>query len=182
MQRAIDATLRRIDDSCRVIDSSARVAARRPFQAACQLYHAYSRLTEAAGHLGRASHRMNDTFDSLAATPEPAADARERLIAATARWIDAARQLCEARIRFDETFAPLKELAKNPDAELDPRPRIPTPRPRSRWFLQYCPPQPADRIRLLLTRRRRSAVPRPADAPRRVSRGRAPPFASICLL
>jgi hypothetical protein len=172
-----------MDGSCRVIDASARFAARRPVRAAQQLYHASEWLADAAAQLQRASVRLRHTVDCMALAPADAAGAPERLTAATRAWLDATVRLSAASDRLDTTMARVLAIAQSGGEIADTRPRIAAPRPVSaRWFLQYCPSRPGDRIRLLLARRRRSATLRVADAPKSTSPARAPPSFSISLL
>jgi len=174
-RRAIDASVRRIEGSCRVIDAAQRFASRRPLRATDHLQQVSGWLVDAAVQLQRAGIRMRDTTECAALAPERAAAAPQGLIDATARWLAAAGRLAVASDRLDDTMARLLRSAKE-GSPVDDRPVIPLRRPPSpRWFLQYCPSQPADRIRLLLKRRRRPAPSAVTEAHRRVSRGRAPP-------
>jgi hypothetical protein len=158
-----------------VIDAAQRLASRRPLRATDHLQQVSGWLVLAAVQLQRAGIRMRDTTECIALAPERAAGAPQGLIDVTARWIDAAGRLAAASNRLDETMARLLRSVQE-GLPVDDRPVIPLRRPPSaRWFLQYCPPQPSDRIRLLLQRRRRSAPSAVTEAPRQISRGRAPP-------
>jgi hypothetical protein len=181
-RRAIDASLRRIDCSCRVIDASERFGGRRPVQAADQLQRVFHWLADAATQLDRAQIRLRDTSECIESAPECAAGAPLPMMSAILHWIDAAGRLTAVSERLGDTSTGLVAVAKVAQPS-DFRPVIAAPRPAAaRWFLWYCPSHPSDRIRVLLKRRRRSAPALVADAPRRISRGRAPPFVSICLL
>ena len=182
MRRAIDATLRRIDGSCRVIDASERFSERRPVHAMWQLNRVSGWLTDASVQLGRAGFRLQDTNECLACAPEEGAGAPARIIGETWRLIEATRELTTVLAHLDAVAARVFQRVLEAHG-VDARPVIAAPpTAAARWFLQYCPPQPADRILFLLQRRRRPAPAVPTDAPRRVSRGRAPPFVSTCPL
>jgi hypothetical protein len=182
MRRAIDATLRRIDGSCRVIDASERFSERRPVHAMWQLNRAAAWLADASVQLERAGFRLKDTMDCLAGAPEEGRGAPARILRETLRSVEAVGELTAVAAHLDAVAARVLQRVLEAHG-VDERPVIAAPRPAvPHWFLQYCPPLPADRIRLLLQRRRRPAQAVPTDAPRRVSRGRAPPFVSTCLL
>jgi hypothetical protein len=182
VRRAIDASLRRIEGSCRLIEASERFGGRRPLQAADQLQRASGWLADAATQLQRAQVLLNDTTRCMESAPERAAGAPVPVMKAILHWIDAAGRLTAVSDHLQDTSTRLVASA-NTAQPSDFRPVIVPPRPAAaRWFLQYCPSRPGDRIQQLLNRRRRSAPVAVADAPRRVSRGRAPPFVSTCLL
>ena len=67
-------------------------------------------------------------------------------------------------------------------AEHDARPRLTIPPASRRRFLVYRLRSAAVRILAFLKRRQRSKAAAPEDAPRRVSRGRAPPSPALCPL
>ena len=181
MRRATKAGLGWIGCSCVVIEEASRNGAHRPFYTTVQLLRASRWLGIAAARLERAGIRLQDTHQSLALAPEEGQGAPEMVFVATQQWIIATARLLAAQSQFDMLMAEVYPSAKN--GVVDPRPIVAAPRPaRMRWFLRYCPPLPSNRIRILLQRRRRPACTAPADAPRRVSRGRAPPFASTCPL
>jgi len=83
--------------------------------------------------------------------------------------------------RLNESFAALAKIVARWREEADARPAVPHAKPSEfRQFLQdYLA---LAMLRLSLLRRRRSRAARVADAPRRISRGRAPPFALACPL
>ena len=181
-RRAIDASLRRIEGSGRVIEAAERFGRRRPLQAAGQLHRASCWLADAAAQLQRAQLRLNDTTQCIESAPERAAGAPVPVMYTILHWIDAAGRLTAVSDHLSDTSTRLVAIAKTAQPS-DFRPVIVPPRPAAaRWFLQYCPSRPSDRIQQLLRRRRRPAPTAVAEAPRRVSRGRAPPFLSICLL
>ncbi|HEY6137307.1 MAG TPA: hypothetical protein VI670_06040 [Thermoanaerobaculia bacterium] len=181
MRRATEASLGWIDCSCVVLDESSRTAAQRPIYTTMQLLRVSAWVDAAVDHIERAGFRLQDTQQSLLLAPEEGrgasqmvGDAVQELIAAT-RWILEIQEWLE--ILMAEVVRSIAE------GVVDPRPVLPAPRPaRTRWYLRYCPAPPSNRIWVLLRRRRRPVHTAPADAPRRVSRGRAPPFVSACPL
>ena len=89
----------------------------------------------------------------------------------TAQFVAAGERL--ARIaEWLETLADPDELRK----------LIAPPRPVPAWLVSQYPSRPSDLLRILLLRRRRSRCRATEDAPRRISRGRAPPFVQTCSL
>jgi len=181
MRRATGASLGNIDCSCRVIETTRRFAAQRPFYATIQLLRVSRWLDRAAVQLWRAESRLRDTTESLMLEPQDGGGAPERIFEATQQWIVASARLAATSEQLNVLMAEVLQWAK--EGVVDPRPAVAAPRPAAaRWFLRYCPPLPSDRIWVLLQRRRRPARTTPADAPRRVSRGRAPPFLSTCSL
>jgi hypothetical protein len=139
--------------------------------------------------LARAVHCVGETTEALRLEPERASGAPPLLIDATARWIRAA-------VALDHTSAQLLSVQEGilaglcsgeltPEAEAAKRlPRITvTPRVISaREFLLCRRSSARDRIATIPARRRRTACRATTDAPRRISRGRAPPLSSTCLL
>jgi hypothetical protein len=182
VRRAIDASLRKIEGSGRVIDAAERFGGTKPLQAVDQLQRVSCWLADAAAQLQRAQLRLNDTTRCMESAPERAGGSPVPVMDAILQWIDAAGRLTAVSEHLQETSAQLVAVAKAAQPS-DFRPVIVAPRPAAaRWFLQYCPSRPSDRIQQLLERRRRLAPAAVAEAPRRVCRGRAPPFVSICLL
>jgi len=132
---------------------------------------------------------MGETSESMRLEPERACGAPRLLIDATARWVLVA-------VALDNTSAQLLSLQEGvleglcsgeitPEAEATKRlPRIVvTPRVISaRDFLLCRRSSARDRIASIPARRRRTACRATTDAPRRISRGRAPPLSSTCLL
>ena len=94
----------------------------------------------------------------------------------------------ETQQEIDAVFALLREAFHEIDdlAEhgVGPVPKVePAPRPRPPERQLICrPPRPTDRIEALFKRRQRWRSAAPEDAPRRLSRGRAPPSLSDCSL
>lgn len=170
--------------SRRIIDECETLAVEHPILATHKMQRASGLLVEAAERLEHSTVFMSETNARIAEAPVDAGDAPARMIAAMERWIEAARQLAMLSNRFDETFAELKAYVKGGTAPLDlsellrrrthPVPvlaRHPAPRVLS---LEN------DRIFCIHVRRQRPARLAVAEAPRRVSRGRAPPLVSTC--
>ena len=181
MRRATGASLRNIDCSLRAIEATSRFAAQRPFYATVKLVRVGRWIARATAQLGRARSRLHDTLESIERAPHEGWGAPGPMFEATQQWIVAASRLAVTSELLEALMAEVLRYAK--EGVVDPRPVVATPRPAAaRWFLRYCPPLPSGRIQILLQRRRRPARTAPADAPRRVSRGRAPPFLSTCPL
>jgi hypothetical protein len=105
----------------------------------------------------------------------------EEFLAVGERLTELSDGLEERFKRLNESFEALAEEAARRRAEADARAAVPQPEPSAlRRFLTDYLAMAA--LRLSLLRRRRTRTERLADAPRRISRGRAPPFASACSL
>ena len=138
-------------------------------------------LDVAVAQLERAGFCLQDTERSLLLAPEEGEGAPRMVCEAARQLIDAAIRILATQERLEILMA--EALRSVTEGVVDPRPVVPAPRPAAaRWYLRYCPAPPSNRIRILLQRRRRPACTASADAPRRVSRGRAPPFVSACPL
>lgn len=189
LNRAVASSLRMIDSTMEAIDRASSRAARCPIRTTRDLQRLSARLTGATARLARAVRYVGATTESLALEPERASEAPRLLIDATARWIQVA-------IALDDTSAQLLSVQEGvleglcsgeltPEAEATKRlPRIVvTPRVISaRQFLLCRRSSARDRIASIPARRRRTACRATTDAPRRISRGRAPPLSSTCLL
>ncbi len=184
--RVIDASLRLIGSSRRIIEASESLASEHPVRAAHQLERVAGLLAKAAELLQSGVDGLNETTNRVALSPAEAGDAPERLIAATQRWVDAAAQLAALSNRFDDTFAALLDYVNGGTAPLDlsevfgksgPAPTFITTRPSVKVLSIE-----SGRIFCIHLRRLRSARLTVADAPKRVFRGRAPPFVSSCWL
>jgi len=164
-----------------MIEATSRFAAQRPFYATVRLLRVGRWIARATAQLARAQSRLHDTTESIERAPHEGWGAPEQVFEATQQWIVAASRLAVTSELLNALMAEVLQYAK--EGVVDPRPVVAPPRPAAaRWYLRYCPPPPSNRIRILLQRRRRPACTAPADAPRRVSRGRAPPFVSTCPL
>jgi hypothetical protein len=179
--RAIEASLRLTQTSRRVIEASERVAAERPLHAAGQLALVSTLVGRAMAQLECAAAGLRKTSDRVAESPELALDAPAKLMAAAVLWARAAVELDLYSAQFVETSARMLERTKELAAsgqlvpatiELNAPPRLPRD-----WF-----PFEDDDTPCIPTRRQRSVPLTLAEAVRRISRGRAPPFVSTCSL
>ena len=183
LRRAIDSSLRLIDSTRRVIEASEQFAARRPIWTSQALRRASDRLIDASIRL--------DTAVCIMLAPEHAADeVQELLTTATWRWIDATAQWSGVSRQLRDLQESLHDsleqgtVRPEPDHPADRRPRIvivPRMIP-ARLFLIYRRSTARDRIASVPLRRRPKAPAATGDAPRQISRGRAPPLFSTCLL
>ena len=184
---AILASLRMIESSGKVVDACEGFAGRRPLRATRQLEHVSARLVKVTARLQRGVDSLNEANYRLALSPFDAGDAPGRLIEATERWIDAATRLAVLSNRLDDTFSGVLDDVKGGDAPLDldellgndgPTPRRITTHSRVATLVSL----ENSRIFCIHLRRRRSPRLTVAEAPKRVSRGRAPPIVSTCPL
>ncbi len=170
----------------RIIERCETIALEHPIRAVHDMYRVTGLLVEAADRLARFSKCIRETYDRIAEAPAYAGDAPARMIADLQRWIETGTELALLGNRFDKSFAELIEYAQSGNAPLDmsellkrrvhPVPvmaRHPSPRVLS---------IENDRICCIHVRRQRSVRVTVAEAPRRVSRGRAPPLVSTCSL
>jgi hypothetical protein len=180
-RRAIESTLNLTRTSRRVIEAAERFAAERPLHAASQLALATSLMIRAMAQLECAGASLGKTSDRVAELPELPLDAPEKLFAVTGQWIEAAVELQAFSAQFAETTARMLERAKQLAATgqvvittipLNAPPRLPRD-----WFLYEENDAPC-----IPVRRQRPVRLAIAEAVRRISRGRAPPFVSTCSL
>jgi hypothetical protein len=103
------------------------------------------------------------------------------LSALSDRIVEGDREIAALTARLKDAGDELEELWAN---GVGPRPKVEPPsRPKPpRHRLVHRPANAADRIEALFKRRRRSKAAAPEDAPRGVSRGRAPPSLAVCSL
>jgi hypothetical protein len=139
--------------------------------------------------LEHAVRSFGETTEAIAVEPEQLADVPRLLNDATGRWLLIAHaidytsaQLCAVQ---QDVLQDLLSGAIVPEEERPKRlPRI-TVVPHlisARAFLLCRRRGAHDRIASIRARRRRTTCRPAADAPRRISRGRAPPPVSNCLL
>ena len=170
----------------RIIERCETIAVEHPIKAVHDMYRVTGLLVEAADRLARLGKCIRETYDRIAEAPGECGDAPARMIADLQSWIETGTKLALLRNRFDKSFAELIEYAQSGDAPLDmsellkrrvhPVPvlaRHPAPRVLS---------VENDRIFRIHVRRQRPARLAVAEAPTRVSRGRAPPLVSTCSL
>jgi hypothetical protein len=160
-RRSIRSTLQRVEASARVIGAAERFAPSRPAAAVEQLLVVAFRLAEAAADLDRAARALRETTDSIA-MGGASAGAPQRIAHVTLRWTVAAERLIQVSNDLDASFARLSAAAENGVVrnELLQPPAVATP-PRAV---------------------QNGSVARGVAGARKISRGRAPPFVSICTL
>ncbi len=169
-----------------IIDVCETIALEHPIKAVHDMYRVTGLLVEATERFGRVLECICETHDRIAEAPGQCGDAPTRMIADLQSWIQTGTKLALLGNRFDKSFAELIEYAQSGNAPLDmsellkrrvhPVPvlaRHPSPRVLS---------IENDRICCIHVRRQRSVPVTVAEAPKRVSRGRAPPLVSTCSL
>ena len=184
-RQTIDRALRLIEASGRVIDAAERFAARRPARAARKYMRVSGWLDEASMQLASSIRALTVTAVKIVRSPEQVPDATP-LLETTARWAGAVAKLSALSGRLDVTVdlildavetgttLDFSELFRNP---IVPARRVIRLRPLPRRL--SCD---SARIRVIHSRRRRSARLTLADGVRRIIRGRAPPLCSTCPL
>ena len=169
-----------------IIDVCETIALEHPIKAVHEMYRVTGLLVEAADRLARLSNCICETYDRIAEAPASAGDAPARMIADLQSWIETGTKLALLGNRFDRSFAELIDYAQSGNAPLDMSELIkrrvhPVP-----VLARHPAPKVLsienDRIFRIHVRRQRPACLAVAEAPKRVSRGRAPPPVSICLL
>ena len=186
-QRHIDSSQSLVDSIRRALLDSTDSAAARPIGTSRKLNRVSCRILDAHAHLASASRDIDAVMKSAVLAPELAADVPMLLIEMTQQWVEVARQialLSNDLFGFhEEVLDGLKsgELVPEPPAARRPR-IIVIPRLISaRAFLLHRRKSALDRIASIPARRPPAARISSTDAPRRISRGRAPPSDSICL-
>jgi hypothetical protein len=160
-RRALDVSVRRIDSSTRVVGAAQRHAFGPLNETTQRLKRVSLSIIDAGANLQRAALGLLETNQCIALAPELAAGAPEQCIELTALWIETAQRLAalsnwmEAMLKLCVTGPRTTQIRKPEDGH---RPAIPVRR---------------QRLTPLLT---------VAEAPRRISRGRAPPLLSTCTL
>jgi hypothetical protein len=169
-----------------IIDVCETIAAEHPIKAIHDMQRVTRLLVEAADRLARMGKCICDTYDRIAEAPEYAGDAPARMIADLQSWIETGTKLALLGNRFDKSFAELIEYAQSGNAPLDMSELLkrrvhPVPvlakHPRAKVLSLE-----NDRIFRIHVRRQRPACLAVAEAPTRVSRGRAPPLVATCSL
>src|ERR1700760_1320658 len=169
-----------------IIDVCEAIAIEHPLKAVQEMQRVTGLLVEASERFGRVLDCICETRDRIAEAPEEAGDAPARMIADTQRLIASGTELALLGNRFDQSFAALIDYVRSGKAPLDLsellRRRVhPVP------VLARHPAPKAlsienDRIFCIHVRRQRSVLVTVADAPKWVSRGRAPPLVATCPL
>jgi hypothetical protein len=177
-----------IDSSWRVIHDSDETGNDRPVAASQDLHRAMRWLRTAHAGLARAARGLRDTNESIALAPGRADGVPEILICATSEWIMVAADLTMALNQLTALDDDLREallhgeLVPEQEWRLFRRRVITAPRINPvRAFLRVRRSAAHDRISTIPVRRQRTVPRATTDAPRRISRGRAPP-PSACLL
>ncbi len=170
-----------MDDAEKRLRFSQRVTtASEPIRAIRHLPHAGSWLVRASTEYSHAVDDLNASTRIIALAPQLV-----DMDAAATELFEIAQRLLEIGARFaelsnrieqrsNEILEDAKAAAEDGRAVID-TPERPVP-PRS--FLLLLRSHVSESIRALLQRRQRSKAAAPEDAPRRVSRGRAPPSLS----
>ena len=158
-----------------------RVRRRGAMNAHHRVERASDLLMIAHGHLSEAIADLNAATILLQRTPNDFDGAPRELTLLSARIGAICLGLAYAGVRLAEASEEVLALA---EAGVGPQPKVeppsrPQPPPRQ---LLARPLQPGERIEALFQRRQRSKAAAPEDAPRNVSRGRAPPSPSDCAL
>src|SRR5258708_205166 len=189
-RRAIAGSVRLIDRPCRVLNACEKIAADHPIRATRQFQRICGWLGEATARLGRGAACLRATNNSVALAPAYAGDAPGLMIDAVARWIDAAEKLDAISNRWDDSFTALIGYIESGTAPLDlselyrrigPNPALIRLIIRRRPSLKFLSRE-SRRIFCIHVRRQRSARVTVTEAPKRIFRGRAPPFLSTCSL
>ena len=183
-QRNLRSTEGFIGMARQIIDVCETIAKAHPILATHQMQRASGLLAEAAVRFARVAECIEETYDRIAEAPGEYGDAPARMIADMQRWIETGTKLVLLGNRFDKSLAELIDYAQSGNAPLDlselvkrrvhPVPvlaRHPAPKVLS---------IENDRIFRIHVRRQRPVRLAVAEAPKRVSRGRAPPAVSIC--
>ncbi|HEX7678126.1 MAG TPA: hypothetical protein VF713_08390 [Thermoanaerobaculia bacterium] len=169
-----------------IIERCETIAVEHPIRAVHDMVRVTGLLVEAAERFERVMECICETYDRIAEAPLECGDAPARMIADMQSWIETGTKLALLGNRFDKSFAELIDYAQSGNAPLDmsellkrrvhPVPvivRHPAPKVLS---------VENDRIFRIHVRRQRPSTLAVAEAPKRVSRGRAPPPVSICSL
>jgi hypothetical protein len=177
--RHLQSVLGSAEEQIRYVRSEIRRAVQHVFanpERSCERFvWAGERLDAIANKLAVASADYQQMMELAILEPHTAAELPEHL-AAEALHIVAVGKLLAAVSEELELW-----LATLGDPE-EVRKLIAPPRPIPAWLYSKYPSLPSDLLRILLLRRRRSRCRATEDAPRRISRGRAPPFLSACSL
>jgi hypothetical protein len=189
MNRALAAARRLVDATRDAVGRASDSGARAPIRTTRELQRLHKRLSTGTTLLQRAALGLGDTTVSMDRAPEGVPDAERLLTDAVGRWVLAAIAISQT----SEQLCVVQEglLQDVLSGEIVPEQEQPRRRPRittvphlisARDFLLCRRKSAHDRIASIPARRRRTASRPAADAPRRISRGRAPPVVSNCSL
>jgi hypothetical protein len=169
-----------------IIERCETIALEHPIRAVHDMYRVTGLLADAADRLARFSKCISETYDRIAEAPAYAGDAPLRMIADLQSWIETGTKLAVLGNRFEKSFGELVDYAHSGYAPLDMSELIkrrvhPVP-----VLARHPAPKVLSiengRIFRIHVRRQRPSILAVAEAPKRVSRGRAPPPVSICSL
>jgi hypothetical protein len=169
-----------------IIDVCEAIAREHPIKAVHEMQRVSGLLAEAAQRFGRVCDCICETYDRIAEAPGQCGDAPARMIADMQRMIETGTKLALLGNRFDKSFAELIDYAQSGAAPLDLTELLKRRIYPARVIVRH--PRPTvlsienDRIFCIHLRRQRPSILAVAEAPKRVSRGRAPPPVSICSL
>lgn len=183
--RALDSAVRLIESTMATVADFERSVERRPVRTARRLTGGVRRLAAAGLRLVRASQELAAATECLDRAPELATgDVPVLVDMASERWQAVSTYLGyvtgQVVLRQVEVLSGLACEELVPEHPSDSRPRIVlAPRPAPvRAFLAVRRPRVADRISVILQRRRRTPRPAALTFPPRTSQGRAPPLSS----
>lgn len=191
MRRAIDRSRQLIERARQVVEASARSTPEDRRGRAVQMtrdHHRASKwLVEAMRGLQRGTGDLGETNESMLLAVDRAGCVPGLLMEQTGRWVETARDIALLSNQLEELrglpFDSIENFIPVPGRDDDGRPRI-IVTPRIIWarpFLLLRRSRIRDRFLTIFVRRRRTRARLAADAPRRISRGRAPPFTStVC--
>src|SRR5258708_1000512 len=183
---AIDSSLRLIESSRRIIEDSEESLAEHPLRASRQLEYVRGRLGRAMGQLQRGAKGLNETTNRVALSLEYAGDAPGRMVEAVTQWAGAINTVAALCDQLDSDFVMLVNYVSHAGACLDIDELFksggPAPRLSTRRTLPAALFSERSRVFCIHVRRKRSSRLTVVEAPRRIFRGRAPPFVSTCAL
>lgn len=191
LHRALDYSSELLESTFRTVWIADDSAAERPLQTSRTLHRASYRLSAASAHLSNAARNLDAITEAALLEPERAAEVPQLLIEATLRWFSVAGDLAlvsdELYGLHSNVYAGLKsgEIVPEPVEPPTHRRRRIVVKPHivfARDFLLHRRKRALDRIASVPKRRRPAAPMAATDAPRQISRGRAPPPTSNCLL
>lgn len=187
LHRDLDCSLKLLHSTWQAISAATTT---RPLRTSRRLHRASFGLLDAQAHISHAAQCLDAITESARQAPESAADVPWLLLEATQRWVNLAGELA---VMSEHLFGIHTEIADGlKTGELVPEPVEPSARrpriiviPRiifARAFLRHRRKSALDRIASVPVRRRPAARIASTEAPRQISRGRAPPSHSTCLL
>jgi len=181
-EQGIESSLRLIERSVRALQESERtVSWSRRLRAIYRLRLIPQWMGQAAERLDRSAQGLRETTLCVRADSACGTGIPERLTAATDRWIEAAGRLAWLSDEVEETFDRLQAEVEAAAAAADAW-EASEARAAIRALAAEAIRGFLGRRRVRLLRHRRIRPLRTEDAIRRISRGRAPPFASTCQL